>query len=113
MFRGNHEPDVYEADKSEPIHISKQHFEMKASCRGVSVSNRTNVEEYCCRISQELIYVAFLGLVIATRNGLCDSLEWYRDLFRAGVPSALTRRSHCLRFRCHGMNMLDIHRKLQ
>ena len=51
MVRWNRVSAIQEADKREPIHMSKQHFAMKARCRGVTVPNRLNVEEYCCRLS--------------------------------------------------------------
>ena len=60
-----------------------------------------------------LMYVASVAVAIATRYRLCKTLERYHDLFGAGVPSALSRCGRYLRLRCHGMNMLAIHRELQ
>ena len=60
-----------------------------------------------------LMYVVLVAVVIVTRNRLCESLERYRDSSGASVPSALSRRGHCLRLRRHGMNTLGIHRELQ
>ena len=70
--QGHRESANQEADKSEPLHRSKQHFAMKVSCRSAPLPNRLNVEEYCCGMSilgADVSDVCRFGtVVIVTRN---------------------------------------------